>query len=145
MNNEFADNFEGRLLVSFTLTGKDLIPDNVTTRLGIKPSYSFKRGNIKINSTGEKQVRKHSCWSLDSDKKGLPSNDPMPHFEWLLSILEPLQEELKDALENKNIKALVQCFWITPDGRINMEVEPEMLARLANLNVRIWFDIYCNH
>ena len=144
-NNEIADDFEGRLYVSFTFTGKDLIPDDITAKLGINPSYSFKRGDIKINSKGEQQVRKHSRWSLDSDNKGLPPNDPIPHFEWLLSIFEPVQEKLKEVLVNENIKARLSCFWITPDGRINVEVKPELLARLASLNVRIWFDIYCNH
>jgi len=144
-NNELADDFEGRLHVSFTFTGKDFIPDDITSKLGRKPSYSFKRGDIKINSNGEQQVRKRSCWSLDSDNKGLPPNNPIPHFEWLLGILEPVQEELKEVLVNKNIKARVSCFWITPDGRINMEVEPELFARLASLKVRIWFDIFCNH
>jgi len=144
-NNEIADDFEGRLHVSFTFTGKDLIPDDITAKLGIKPSYSFKRGDIKINSKGKQQVRKHSCWGLDSDNYGLPSNNPMPHFEWLLNILEPVQEELKEILVDKKINARVSCFWITPDGRINMEVEPELFARLASLNVRVWFDIYCNH
>jgi len=145
-NNEIDDDFDGRLYVSLTFTGKDFIPDDITVKLGIKPSYSFKRGDIKINSNGEQQVRKHSCWSLDSDNNGLPPNDPIPHFEWLLGILEPVQEELKEVLvKNKNIKAAVSCFWITPTGRISMAVEPELFARLANLNVRIWFDIYCNH
>ena len=144
-DNEIADDFEGRLHVSYTFTGKDFIPDDITTKLGINPSYSFKRGDIKINSNGEKQVRKSSCWSLDSDNNELPPDNPIPHFEWLLSILEPVQEEMKEILVDKKVNARVSCFWITPDGRINMEAPPELFARLANLNVRIWFDIYCNH
>jgi len=144
-NKEIDDDFDGRLYVSFTLTGKDLIPDEITTRLGIKPSYSFKRRDLKINSKGKQQIRKLSCWSLDSNNNGLPHNNPMPHFEWLLDILEPVQEELKEILANKKINAQISCFWITPDGRINMELEPELFARLASINIKTWFDIYCNH
>src|SRR6266498_513955 len=137
-NDEVEDEFGGRLFVSFTLTGRDLIPSDVTTILEIQSSYSFKRGDIKINSNGEKQVRKHSCWDLNSDNKGFPSDDPGPHFEWLLSKLEPVQAKLNDLLVNKNIKARIQCFWITPDGRINIEVEPAIIMRLAKLNLKIW-------
>lgn len=143
-DDELVDKFDGRLFVSLTLTGKDLIPDEITSRLDIKPSYSFKRGDIKIKDDGEQLIRRHGCWSLESDNN-LPSNDSEAHFRWLLDVLEPVQKNLAEILEDKGIKASIMLFWITPDGRINIEVEPELLARLASLNIRVWFDIFCNH
>ena len=136
---------EGRLYVSFTFTGKDLIPDDITDRLNIRPNYSFKRGDIKVNSEGEERIRRHGCWSIDSDNYELPSDNLMPHVEWLLGLLEPVNKELQEILEDGNIEGLISCFWIMPGGRINSEVMPNLLARLARLNVKIWFDIYCNH
>ncbi|MBK9925710.1 MAG: DUF4279 domain-containing protein [Anaerolineales bacterium] len=143
--NGQAKNSNGRLYVSFTITGKDLNSDDLTARLGVKPTLSFKRGDVKANTDEQQQLWQHGCWSIDSDNKGFSSNNPQPHFEWLLGVLTPVEEELKEILANKNVDARVSCFWIMPDGRISMEIEPELLLRLAKLNVKIWFDIHCDH
>ncbi|MBI5351361.1 MAG: DUF4279 domain-containing protein [Chloroflexi bacterium] len=140
-----CDEFIGRLYVSLSITGKEISPNDITAKLGIQPEQSFKYGEINKNSKGEERVRKSSYWCISSDNKGFSQNDATPHFEWLIGILEPVSEKIKEILSDKNIEARITCFWITPDGRINLEVEPGMTARLASLNMKIWFDIYCNH
>ncbi len=140
-----GNEFQGRLYVSFVITGKKFSPNDITAKLEIQPEQSFKYGEIKRNSKGEERVQKSSYWCISSDNKGFSPNDAVPHFEWLIGILEPVSEKLKEILSDKNIEARITCFWIAPDGRINLEVEPGMTARLANLNMKIWFDIYCNH
>lgn len=139
------EEFQGRLYIDFSITGINFSPDEITARLGIQPESSFKYGDIRVNSNEEEQVRKRSSWSISSDNKGLPSNDPIPHFEWLLEILEPVASKIKEILFDKYLDGCVSCFWITPDGRINLEVEPDMIARFARLNLKVWFDVYCNH
>jgi hypothetical protein len=126
------DEFQGRLYVSFSITGKEISLEELTAKLGIQPEASLVRGT-------------HSYWDITSENRGFPSNDPMPHFEWLIGILEPAESKIREILAEKNINARVSCFWITPDGRINLELEPDMIARFARLNLKIWFDIYCNH
>jgi hypothetical protein len=123
---------EGRLYVSFSITGKEISPQELTAKLGIQPGSSFTRG-------------KHGFWDISSENRGFPSNDPMPHFDWLIGILESSEFQIKEILAEKNVSARISCFWITPDGRINLEIEPDVIARFARLNLKIWFDIYCNH
>jgi hypothetical protein len=126
------DEFQGRLYISFAITGKEISPEELTAKLGIQPEISFTRG-------------KHGCWGISSENMGFPPNNPIPHFEWLIEILEPAELKIKEVLAEENISARVSCFWITPDGRINLEVEPDMIARFAKLNLKVWFDIYCDH
>lgn len=133
-----------RLYVSLALIGKDLIPEEVTSKLGIQPQHSFRCGDyFEVEDKGKK-VRKHGFWEISSDDQVLPSGDIVAQFNWLLNLIEPVKDELRQILEDKSIKARMSCFWIVPDGRINIEIEPEFISRLASLNLRIWFDIYSN-
>ena len=131
-----------RLFVSLTLIGKDLIPDEITSSLGINPDYSFRRGDSHQNDHGKMIVRRHGLWEINSDGKKLPSGNIVAQLNWLVDLIEPVRENLSQILENKTIQARASCFWIVPDGRINVEVEPELLSQLASLNMKFWFDIY---
>lgn len=133
---------EERLYVSLTLIGKDLIPEEITSRLEISPDYSFTHGDSHQNGQGKTIVRRHGLWEITSDGRELPSGDIVAQLNWLVDLIEPVRENLSRILEDKTIQARVSCFWIVPDGRINVEVEPELLSRLASLNVKFWFDIY---
>jgi len=141
--DDVTDASDRRLYVSFTIVGKDLIPDEITSKLGIEPSHSFKRGDTKIRGREKTEIWKHGFWSLESSNVGLPTDDLKQHFEWLLDMLEPTEDELKDIIANGSFDARVSCFWITSNDRINVEIEPGILVRLAKLNIRVWLDIYC--
>ena len=79
---------------------------------------------------------------MDSSSSGLP-DDIALHFEWLLDRLEPVQNEMRQILVDGNLTAKIDCFWLHANKHINVEIDPRLLGRLANLNVGIWFDIYC--
>ena len=139
MNSVDAD---GQLYVSLTLIEKDLIPDDISSKLGINPDKSFRQGDTHQNNDGKIIVRRHGYWEIESSNKNLPSNDIVLHFRWLLDLIEPVKNDLQEILKDTKIKARLSCFWIVTDGRINVEIEPELIARLASLNVKMWFDIY---
>ncbi len=98
---------EERLYIGFTLVGKDLIPDEITSKLSIKPDRSFARGAVYKNHASENSLRKHGFWEVSSDNRDLPSNDIVVHFNWLLELLEPAQESLSRILKDENIQARV--------------------------------------
>jgi len=131
-----------RIFISFTLISESLIPDEITSRLGISPDLSFKRGDVGGEYEGKKIERSHGVWEIVSDNRGLPPDDVVAQLKWLVELLEPVKENLRQILEDKTIQATIGFFWIAPNGRINVEFKPELLSQLAALDVKIRFDIY---
>ncbi len=133
-----------KLYLSLTLIGKDLIPNEITSKLRIRPSYFFQHGESFGGENSDGKVRKHGLWEISSDKVDLPPDDIVMQFNWLLDLVEPVKDDLHQILEDKaiQIQARLCCFWIVPDGRINIEIEPMMLSRIASLGLKIWFDVY---
>ena len=130
------------LYLSLTLIGRDLIPNEITSKLHIQPSHFFQRGESFGGENSDGKVRKQGLWEISSDKVDLPPDDIVTQFNWLLDLVEPVKDDLHQILEDKAIQARLCCFWIVPDGRINVEVEPMMLSRIASLGLKIWFDVY---
>ena len=131
-----------RIFISFTLIGESLIPNVITSKLGISPDLSFKRGDVEEVYEGKKIERSQGVWEIVSDNRELPSDDVVAQLKWLVNLLEPVKENLRQILEDKTIQACIGCFWIAPNGRINVEFEPELLSQIASLDVKIRFDIY---
>ena len=132
--------------VSLTLTGKRLDPEHITRVLRIVPHRSFRKGDPRNIIEGKKsspEVWPHGLWSIDS-YPDIRSDELTLHFEWLLNQLEPVQEGMEQILSDKTIDARISCFWLERSDHINIEVESSLIARLANLNMKIWFDVYCS-
>ncbi len=131
-----------RLYISLTLIGKDLIPNVITSKLGIQPNYFFRRGENFGDENSAVKIRRHGLWEISSDNVDLPPGDIVTQFNWLLDLIEPVKDDLRQILEDKGIQGRLSYFWIVPDDRINIEIEPVMLSRLASLDLKIWFDVY---
>ncbi len=58
----------------FYLRGKHLDPEKITQKLLVKPSKSFKRGDVVFSGTGEKHARKIGLWSLGEKGKSKTTN-----------------------------------------------------------------------
>jgi hypothetical protein len=120
------------------LKGKYLNPQVVTERLGIKPSKSFARGDVR---SGDKKWP-HGYWALESSDF-VDSTDPAYHFEWLLSKLKTVENELIKILEeDTSFVAKVSCFWIMSNEHASFTLSDQFLVRAVRLKLNIDFDIY---
>jgi len=122
------------------IVGKDLEPADITARLGITPSESFRRGDIR----SQKGVWRHGFWSLTSEDQVF-STDLALHIAWLLDKLEPVQLQLQALREDPGIGADVFCFWASDTGSGGIEFSPTLLGRLAALNLVLGLDIYMSN
>ena len=127
-----------RIYATFILRGKELDPQAVTELLGITPSRSFKRGDIRT----EQKKWPHGFWGLTSDER-IQSPDLALHIEWVISQIEPNKEMLVELINGKNIDAEISCFWILPKSREGLSLSSELLERIAALGLNLNLDICC--
>lgn len=114
------------------LTGKDLEPQKITEKLGVKPLKSYKKGDKRQN--GEKDWS-HGLWMISSSEN-VSSLELMTHIKWLLDQLEPAKMELIDLLKDELIDAVISCVWVMPSSHEVLIMTPELLRQISLLNIR---------
>ena len=127
------------VFTTLVIRGKNLVPQEVTEVIGIVPTKSFKRGDIR---NGDKKWP-HGYWELES-KNFVESVDLAVHLEWLAAKLEPSKAELVKLIGQEGIDAELSCFWILPSSYESLSLSADLLRCLASLGVRIQFDVYCS-
>ena len=127
-----------RTWVTLCVTGDDLAPDDLSAAFGIVPSY--------VNVLGERRrpyssaVNKLGGWFLSS--QGLvPSADVRLHLDWLLNQLAAKHDVLRWARE-QGWSPVVSCYWASVYGHGGPELTPQLIGRLAEFELSIWFDVY---
>lgn len=128
------------IYVRFFIRGKDIDPDEITKILGITPSYKFKPGDR--HGENNQFIRKQGLWSITSGGQ-VQSTDLELHIEWVLSQLEDVKSQLESILSNNDVHAQISCvfnlFTLEWDDRL----KPEMLRRIADLNILFGVSVYC--
>jgi hypothetical protein len=125
-----------RTFATFRLIGKDLDPDAVTSLLGLEPTRMFRKGDRR----GETKVWPHGYWGITSQGT-VETTDLAVHIEWLLAQLEPVREQLTSVVRG-DVKADVNCFIESGTGHGGPTFSPQLLARIAALNLELGLDIY---
>jgi len=130
--------FMNRTYASLILRGKDLNPQKVIESIGITPSRSFKRGDIR---KGNKRWP-HGYWELESTGI-ITSSNLSVHLEWLAEQIEPSKIALTNLLKRESIDAEISCFWILVTSHESLNLNSELLGMIASMGLRMSFDIYC--
>jgi hypothetical protein len=123
---------------SLVMRGKELDPEMINERLGVRAHRSFKRGDKRQRGHGEWP---HGFWILESSGQ-VNSVDLVDHIRWLLEEIKPFQESLVRLLADGAIDVKISCFWILPSSNELFILEPELLAQIALLNIKFELDIY---
>jgi hypothetical protein len=110
-------------------------PDIATKILKIKPS-SISRPETK-GPAGRRYV---NGWFLTTQGK-LKSRDSRRHIDWILDKIEPASKKILEMQKN-GISIDICCFWGSATGNGGPTISPEQMARLAKLNLEVWWDVY---
>ena len=125
------------LFATFILNGKGLDPIETTIALGITPSKSFRRGDWRTDT--KKWTR--NFWSFTSQGE-VQSGDLSIHIEWLLNRFEPVENELREIMNRKDVESEISCFWIMPTNHEELLLSDKLISRMAFLGIKLSFDIY---
>jgi hypothetical protein len=124
-----------RCYASFSISGLELDPDEVSELLGISPDRSHRKGEVKILRSGNTIIHKNGHWALRSK---LSDYEPFErHLDALLDRLKGKEAALKSLAEENKIQ--FGCdLWET----IGVELPTHILRRIADFNASLGITIY---
>ena len=117
-------------------------PAEVTARLGLEPTSSQRRGELRPPPSRRAPPRAWSCsaWFLTSDG-AIESRDGRCHVDWLLDRVGHRALTLAE-LRTVGCETLLSCYWVSASGHGGPMLSPEQLGRLAECGLEVWFDVY---
>jgi len=140
--SESHASYIGRVGVDFCLSGDELEPGVVTSRIGIPPSVSARRGDARLGPQG-REVGTHNIglWRLSSEGAVL-SKDINDHFAVLLDRLLPHQAVLREFAAAG--EAFFIVFWESSYlyAGTGPVIDSRAVSGAAALGAGMDFDIY---
>lgn len=127
--------------VVFKLVGDLSNPNEITSRLRIKPSFSHAKGTPIFFYRGEpKGKRRQGIWGLSSQGQLLTSSLER-HLTFLIDKIEPTYSEIIDLRDLCNMIAYFDCYLELTSPIYEIVLTPLILRRIANLNAYLSFAI----
>lgn len=114
-------------------------PASVSSALRLEPSDSQRVGEA-YERRGVTRSYKLSGWFLCSEGR-VESYDTAKHLDWLLQQLQPSHQAL-DSLRSQGWRMDIACLWDSHAGHGGPTLSRDLLRRLADLGIELWFDIY---
>ncbi len=112
-------------------------PSEITTRLGIKPTRQTVKGEKRGRGS---KVFEFNGWFLTS-RETVDSRDSRRHIDWIVDQLWNTKEVIQMMLL-EGFKIDITSFWVSNSGNGGPTISPYQMARLADLGIEIWWDIY---
>lgn len=135
MIKKYKDTFQ---YVSFCMYSKQLIPDEITKKLRIKPDLVCARGYWKCKD-GKKIFRPYGQWNLDSHLRG---SNVYVKIENLLGILMQKKQILKTLLKKHRGEIHVTVHPNPQISLFNLEFKPEILKMCGELGIDLLISIW---
>jgi hypothetical protein len=124
---------------SLGIYGEPLDLEEITGRLGLAPTSSGRKGEIR-SSTRVKNLppTRNSFWLLASP---LPDFEPLQeHLSWLFEQLEPKRRTLEELAKQYTAKFI--CGFSSENGQGGCTFDPRLLSRLNSFGLPLVLDLY---
>jgi hypothetical protein len=133
----------GDVYAELVLLGPNLEPDAVTTRLGILPTRTIRRGARIIRGIEKTWTR--SGWSVSS-RNAILSDNLVRHIEWIVELAQSIAEPLRILRTERAVTiARIWCMWEI-GANSDLFLKPKLLRRIADLGLTLGLDawgMYC--
>ena len=124
--------------VTLRISGDDLKPDVVTTKLGCFPSKSQTRGEVISTPAGKKRTATFGMWRLHAEVQKPGDLDVQ-----VSEVLERLTNDLDVWSElSKKYKIDLFCGIFMNEEMEGISVNPDSLLKLGERNILLDLDIY---
>jgi hypothetical protein len=124
----------------FRIYGASLDLDFVSAYLGIQPTQSQTKGEVRVGHEGRESEIGTGGWFLSSEGH-IHSKDLRRHLDWLLARLLLVKDKIIFLQNQEDIKMGVNCIWWSAFGDGGPTLWPEQMGTLADLNLECSFDI----
>ena len=125
--------------ISFSISGVDIDPDEISEELGIRPSQSHCRGDVYESRSGKKLERYNSLWTFSSEGK-VSKPEPNSHADYILMNLDPLKERISRYVDDQRARVSIGIWWQPDGGSGGYTITGDRMIRLAQLANEI--DLY---
>ncbi len=126
--------------VSFRIYDFDVFPDELTARLGVKPTEIRIKGETRLigQFNQSKIINKENVWILKSELPLTASTED--HINNILSKIESHQNEFANVA--KQFYSEFKCALYVYKENSGIHLDEKLLQKVAFLNARIDLDIY---
>lgn len=122
--------------VSILITDENSSPEEITRLTGLQPTNIWYKGQA-IPKTG--LLKKANGWQL---KSTLPLQSPLAdHVNYLLTMVEPFSNQLR--IFTGKYFSLLACAIYFDEHAPEVYLDPQVIAKLADLNLGLDIDLYC--
>ena len=133
-----------KIYAYFRLSGVDFDPDEITAKVGIEPTQTWKTGDLVIRPKGRRVTRKFSIWEVKSKLDPLGELDPTEvldlHVESVFEQLEPGWESLVKICPDYDALICGVIYAYTDMPAISLT--KENIKKISELNAGIDIDVY---
>jgi hypothetical protein len=130
-----------RVRATFRIYHPDLEPEQLTELLEITPSIAWRSGEDAYGWRKRPGFKAPSGGWLLSSRTVMRGNNASSHIDWLLDQLAGKANMIKD-LQNRGFMIDVVVGWHATSWNTTPALSPDLMRRLAKLNLPIWFDVY---
>jgi hypothetical protein len=118
---------------TLTIEGEDLLPDDISARLGSIPDESQKKGDVRKRGI----LYRRGAWSITAAMVGQQS--PAEVVEVLLARLPDSSEIWAEIRRTYEVSLNV---FVVVSGNRDFVLSPAQVARLSMMGASIWVDVY---
>lgn len=130
-----------RVRATLRIYHPELNPEQITSLLEISPSVSWRKGDDAYGWTKKPGKKAPSGGWLLSSRQKVKSNNAIAHLEWLMDQLLGSGTVLKQ-LQDQGFMVDVVVGWHATSWNTTPALTPDIMRRLANQRLPIWFDVY---
>ena len=131
-NEHASDELCMRTNVMFRVIGKDLVPDEITGLLDLRPTVAHARGEMhKVPRVGIRPWS-NGHWSLCTEKL-VASRSVEDHVRFLLDQLEVRTEEVRQILDDHRHRVSISFWWESTVEHGSFELPSSLFERLSHL------------
>ena len=121
----------------FKLTGADFDPDEVTRRVGLEPTRTWRAGDIRRPGATAAKI---SCWSLYTDLEQTWDTDR--HIAQVIDLLRPHIQSINAVRKELRLEAEFACVLYIRSKRPALHFDRAILDVVDALDAEIDVDIY---
>jgi Domain of unknown function (DUF4279) len=112
-------------------------PERITRILGVEPTLAYRKGEVyRRDGRGHAVRGRTGLWLLSSEGR-VQSSDVIEHLRFLLAILFPSTDPLRELLRDGDIEADVPVFWHGAPGSPRPTIPDEVRAAFRRLPAKI--------
>jgi len=130
-----------RVRATLRIYHPELNPEEITRLMQVKPTMSWTKGDDAYGWTKRPGKKAPSGGWLLSSRQKVKSNNAIAHLDWLLDQLTGSASVLK-RLQEQGFIVDVVVGWHATSWNTTPALTPEIMRRLANNHLPIWFDVY---